>query len=238
MACSLTLTGQVVVGGDGCGCSGSGSGSGGSGQKLQPLSLGCSSSSYGAIGSTDCAVRINSPSEFRPLPGVDSVGLVSLLYVQSDSAVALRWGGSVAKIEGVPILGGATFVGTETFEFTVGSSTAINVLFSAGSFTLAQVADTLNGAAVQAGLGYLPFRLNDAGTALVLSQSKKGESELVGINQPQPLIGFLSIESAGGTNPTEVSVEGTFLSQFNPGISGLEVKGISDISVLAAGEAA
>lgn len=236
MTCKLDLVGQIVIGGDGCGCGGSSSSSGP--QKIQPLGLGCSVT-FGKLESTDCAVAINSPSSFIPLPGL-SLAEVEFLYVQATTEVTLRWGGMFAALTGDAVLGGVTFVGGEVFEFTApnlaGAPLAVTATFVAGNFTLQQVVDIINAAAITAGLGYMPAALNTAGTAIVITGGVKGASTSVGIVQALALIGFSGVVSSSGTDPVETKTQG-FLNQWptGEGVSDVEIKGTANVVVLAGG---
>lgn len=228
MTCELTLQGQLVIGG-GTGCSGT---SGGGATKVQQLGLACAAA-FESIGSTDCPVTISSPSEFVPLP-VGGPKEISLLFVSTTTVMVLRWGGTKGVINGDTVLGGVTFTGGETFVFT-SAGTQVTVTFSAGSFTLQQVRDIINAEAISAGLGYLPITLNDAATALILSSEDRGG--IVSVDTAQSLIGFTTTTSDTGDAPTEASIKGTFLSQFDPAVTGVEIKGSGEVSVLAAGAA-
>lgn len=237
MTCKLDLTGKIVVGGNGCGCGGSSGNSGPS--KMQPLSLGCGAI-FSALQSTDCAVGINSPSAFIPVPGV-SLSSVEFLYLQASSAVTLRWGGTYAAITGTAVLGGVTFVGAEVFEVELpdlaGALVSFETTFTAGNFTLQQVANLINAAAITASLGYMPAALNGAGTALVITAGVKGKGKTVTVLQALALIGFATVNQTGdGTDPTEVRTQ-SFLNQWpsGEGVADLEIKGVAEVTALAGG---
>lgn len=238
MTCKLDLTGKIVIGGKGCGCGGSASGNSGP-TKMQPLALACGAV-FTSLQSTDCAVSVNSPSAFVPIPGVN-LSSVEFLYLQSSSAITLRWGGTFGSITGTQILGGVTFVGGEVFEFSApnlaGTSTNITTTFAAGNFTLQQVVDLINAAAITGGLGYMPAALDSAGSAIVITAGVKGKGVSVTVVQAQALIGFATVGQTGeGTDPTEVRTE-SFLNQWpsGEGVVDVEIKGTADVVALAGG---
>jgi hypothetical protein len=200
---------------------------------MQPLGLSCGAT-FGSLQSTDCAVRVDSPSAFVPLPGV-SLASVEFLYLQASSGVTLRWGGAVAVLTGTAVAGGVTFVGGEVFEFDV-EGTSVTVNFSAGSFSLAQVRDLMNAAAISAGVGFMPVSLDSTGTILSISGNTRAQSATVAVVQALALIGFASVVSAAGTDPTQMKTQG-FLNQWptGEGVSDVEIMGAADVVVLAGG---
>lgn len=232
MACSFEMTGQIVVGGDGCGCSGSGAP-----RKIQPLALGCASGSYGAIQSTDCAVTIQSPSAFVPLP-IGAMSAVEFLFLSGKGSGVLRWGGSVALLTGTQILGTVTFVGGEIFAFEVGG-VLVSTTFLAGARTITQIVNLLNASAVAAGLGYLPASVDSVNSRILIQSLAKSPTSGLEITAALALVGFAALAEAFGVAPTEVAVEGTFLNQWprGAGVSDLEIRGNLDVTVLAAGVA-
>lgn len=235
MTCKLDLTGQIVVGGNGCGCSG-GSGGGSGPQKMQPLGLACGAT-FGTIQSTDCAQRVDSPNDFVPLPGV-SMESVEFLYLQASSAISVRWGGTVALIQGTQVLGGVTFAGGEQFGFSVttgGLAVPYSFIATAGTFTLEEIRNLLNAELV--GQGQAPlFALDPSGTALSFSGPSKGQGTGIAVVIPLASIGFGTATSANGTDPTEVRTE-SFLNQWpsGEGVQDVEIKGTANVVVLAGG---
>lgn len=227
MSCDLTLQGQIVIGGNGCGCSGGGV------TKVQQLGLACSAS-YQAIESTDCPRTIDSSTEFVPLATTEEI---SLLFVQVTNRMTLQWGGSFAQIVGNQVLGGVVLASPEPFQFIVhsqeGEEITVNVTFDAGTYTLKQLRDIINAAAVAAGAAYFPASLTTDGTRLTLVDGKKGLAIEVSI--PLTSIGFPDIATSEGEASTEVNIKGSFISQFDPPIQDLKIKGSGQVSFLAAG---
>ena len=231
--CGLVMSGQIVVGGDGCGCSGAST----SGpQKLQPLELGCANASYSAVQSTDCAVSIQSTSAFIPLPMGD-LNSTEFLMVQAKGSGTLRWGGDVGRLNGGQILGSVTFTGGEVFAFTV-DSLAVSVTFTAGSKTLAQIINFINAEAVGLGSLTLPASLDPINSRILLTGAEKNPTLGIVVTAALALVGFPSQVSGLGVAPAETAISGLFLNQWprGAGVSNIEIKGSLDVVVLAAGE--
>lgn len=236
MTCELSLTGQIVIGGSGCGCSGSPGGN--SATKVQPLGFSCPGQAFGAVQSTDCAVPISSPVDFIPLP-IGALSSISLLFVQTSAEMVLRYGGAKAKLTGTSLGTTVSFAGGEVFAWEAfdefGTKYSASVTFSAGVLTLEQVVNQLNAGAVTASAKVLPASL--AGSQLVLTGINKGAKDGLLIGTALALIGFAATDTTLGEEPTEISINGSFLSQFSPTISDVEIKGVGNVTILAAGSA-
>ena len=130
-------------------------------------------------------------------------------------------------------------MGGEVFDFNIGTAGGgggiVFVVFSAGTFTLQQVRDVINAAAISAGFGFMPCSINEAGTALALSSEGKESGEGITIVVPNAQIGFASATISTSTPPTEVGIKGSFISQFSPAVSDVEIKGIGTVVSLAGG---
>lgn len=234
MACSLTLSGQLLVGGDGCGCS---SGASGSPRKLQPLSLACGAQ-YDAIQSTDCAQRVNSPIAWVDLP-VGALGSVELLYLFTSTAMEVRWGGQVPELTGSQIFASVVFSGGEVFGFSI-EGVEVSVTFTAGTRTLAQIRDILNAQAVAAGVQFMPVSLDASATRLVVRGTSRAVAASVAITTALASIGFAATASDVGADPYLQEVSGIYLQQW-PRTRGaptnFQIRGTGDYVLLVAGTA-
>lgn len=235
--CSLTLSGQIVVGGPGCGCSGSDLS-----QKLVGLGFACSGQIYQAIGGTDCAVPIATAGAagdlFQELPNVSSIGGFQLLAIKSSAKVVLRIGAGPAELLGSGGTFPTLFAGGETFAFTV-DSTPVPVAFLVGDQTAAQVASRINQAAIAAGATFLPAFVQTNGQ-VGLRGVATGSSGLVDITTANATVGFASAAALAEGEGNDLTVNGLALMQFDPSSppERIQISGSANIEVLAAGLAA
>lgn len=235
--CSLTLSGQIVVGGPGCGCSGSDLS-----QKLVGLGFACSGQIYQAIGGTDCAVPIATAGAagavFQELPNVSSIGGFQLLALKSSAKVVLRIGAAPAELLGAGGVFPTLFSGGQTFTFTV-DAVSVPVVFQAGDQTAAQVVSRINQAAIAAGLTFLPAFVQTSGQ-VGLRGVATGDAGLVDITLANATVGFASAASEAHGAGDDLTVNGLALMQFDPGSppERIQISGSANIEVLAAGLAA
>lgn len=235
--CSLTLSGQIVVGGPGCGCSGSDLS-----QKLVGLGFACSGQIYQAIGGTDCAVPIATPGaagdSFIELPNVSSIGGFQLLALKSSAKVVLRIGADVAELLGSGGTFPTLFSGGETFAFKVDAST-VTVTFTAGAQTAQQVINQINASAMLLGVTFLPAFLQSNGQ-VGLRGVRTGPDGLVDITVANATVGFASAAAEAAGAGADVLVNGLTLMQFDPSSppERIQISGSAQIEVLAAGLAA
>lgn len=237
MACSVTLSGRLVVGGDGCGCSG---GSGGGATRQVPLAFSCSGRSYGAIVSSDCAQQVSTPG----LPGDSWVDLLGtgqikgyqLLYLNTRNPLQLRIGAEPATLVGVGASWPVVFGGGDTLALEVDGQ-AISITPTAGSATAQQVATLLNQAAVAAGMGYLPASVDSSGQ-LRITGRKTGIQGGVEITTPLADVGFPTAKAVTGQGQ-DLAVNGLQLLSFADDLPArIQISGQGQYEVLAAGTAA
>lgn len=213
--------------------------------KTLPLSLGCAASlQYQASGGTDCPLRIQTSgaigAEYVPLPGLDAVGVVRLLYVSTTQPVRLRVDAGGARLEG----SGATYpfvaAGGEVFTFAV-DGVSISHTFSAGSYTAEQVRNLLNSEAASAGLLFAPVTVLTSGDnsgQLLISGVKTGVDGSVAVTAALAGIGFASVTSVQGTG-VDLDLEGPYLQTFprTAEVQRVEISGFADVETFVAGDA-
>ncbi len=238
--CSLTLSGQILVGGPGCGCSGSDLS-----QKLVGLGFACSGQIYQAIGGTDCAVPIATAGAvgdvFQELPNVSSIGGFQLLALKTSAKVMLRIGAAPAELLGSGGTFPTLFSGGQTFAFDV-DSVSVPVVFQAGDQTAAQVVSRINQAAIAAGLTFLPAFVQTNGQ-VGLRGTRTGLTGFVDVTTANATVGFPSSVAPAGYasgEGSDVLVNGLTLMQFDPSSppERIQISGSAQIEVLAAGLAA
>lgn len=230
MNCTLVLDGHLSVGGDGCGCT-----DGSMSNTTRGLSLECSSQSFDAIKSTDCAVQIATlgsiGQNWVELP--ITLGMYRLLSLKSSAAVRLRFGAAPAVIAGSGGAFPATTINTSMFAFTA-DAVPVSFAFVGASLSAAQVAAQINAAAISAGLDFLPAAVTDAGQ-LTLSGKKTGVDGSLAITTGIAAIGLPTTVAVKGSG-SDLDVWGAFLIQFSQtGPSRIQISGNAKIEILAAG---
>jgi hypothetical protein len=234
MACQLNLSGNIIVGGQGCGCEGGNT-------KVQGLSFACPYTTFQAVASTDCAVAIATPGapgdSFVELPTSDAIGSFLLLALKSSAPVVLRIGAGEAVLLGSGGIFPTGFAGGELFAFVV-DSVAVNVTFQSGDQSASQVAVRVNQAAVAAGLSFLPMTLQTNGQLKIAGQ-KTGVAGFVDIVTANAAIGFPSAAAYVEGGGKDQRVSGLLLQQFDPSVppARIQISGTAQIEVLAAGTA-
>lgn len=231
MSCQLVLDGHISVGGNGCGCNDSS----GVSSTVRGLSLECSSTSFEAIKSTDCAVQVATlgsiGQNWSELPVL--LGVYQLLSLKTSAAVKLRIGAAPASIPGSAGVFPATTINGSTFAFTA-DAVPVSFAFAGGSLSAAQVANQINAAAVAAGLSFLPAAVTAAGQ-LTLSGLKTGTDGSLAITTGIAAIGLPTTAAVKGAG-ADVDVWGSFLVQFGQlGPSRIQISGNAKIEILAAG---
>ncbi len=230
----LTLTGQIVVGGQGCGCDAGNT-------TLRGLSFACPYSTFAAVASTDCPVGIATPGavgdSFVELPVSDSIGEFLLLSVKSSAPVVLRIGAGAAELAGASGTFPTGFVGGETFSVAV-DGVSVPVVFTSAAQSALQVALQVNQAALAAGLAYLPMSVSSNGQ-LKLAGSKTGVQGSLDILTANAAIGFASAAAESVGAGEDLRVNGLALLQFDASDAPerIQISGSAQVEVLAAGSA-
>jgi hypothetical protein len=235
MGCQITLTGKLVVGGEGCGgCSG------GSPSKQLPLSFACSGKTYGAVVSSDCPQQIQTLGAlgvtWQDLIGVGQIGAYQLLYLLTKTAMRLRIGAAEASLLGNGASWPVVFAGTETFAPVVDGVT-VPVAFTAATRTAAQTATAINQAAVGAGLGFLPASVDPVTGQLRISGRQTGTQGTVTIATALAAIGFGSTSAVAVGSGSDLDVNGLQVLTFEGSTAPtrIQISGQGQIEVLAAG---
>jgi hypothetical protein len=230
MNCQLVLDGHISVGGDGCGCSDSS----GVSNTVRGLSLECSSSSFEAIKSTDCAVQIATlgalGQNWAELP--ITLSMYKLLSLKSSAAIKLRIGAAPARAAGSGITYPATTLNTVTWDLVI-DGTAFTVTFAGVSLTAAQVAAQVNARAITVGLSFLPASVDSNGQLVLTGLATGTQGSLVAA--ALAAVGFPDPVDVAGSG-ADLDVWGAFLVQFGQtGPSRIQVSGSAKIEILAAG---
>lgn len=228
-SCSVTLTGQLVVGGPGCG----GCDTGGS-QSMKGLGFACSALYYQAVKSTECAQALQTAGavgdEFEDLPV--ELEAYHLLYLKSTAPIVARIGAAPAELTGV----GGVFpanLDTQAFAFTI-DAVPVAFAFVGNGLTAAQVALQINQQALADGLNRVIASV--VGGQLVLTGEATGAAAKIEITTGIAAIGFATGASASGEG-ADVPVNGLLLMQFNQqdAPERIQVSGTAQIEVLVAG---
>lgn len=236
MGCSVTLTGKLAVGGEGCGCAGNGAPS-----KQVPLAFACQGLNYGAIVSTDCPVQVQTfgvpGTLWQELPG-GALGSYRLLYLLTKAPMKLRVGAAPAALVGSAAAFPVTLAGGETFTPVV-DGVAVPVTFTSGAKTAAQIATAINQAAVGAGLTTLPASVDVSGQVRIAG-TKTGDQGAIAVTTALASIGFASTSAAAKGAGSDLSVNGLALLQFDEASAPtrIQISGSGMVEVLAAGAAA
>lgn len=230
MTCTLVLDGNLSVGGPGCGCDGEGTSS-----TSRGLELGCTSSAFQAIKSTDCAVQIttlgNPGDAWAELP--ITLSKYELLSLKTAAAVKVRLYAAPAELVGAGAAFPATTIDTDPFEFTV-DGVDVAMTFAGVSLSAVQVAAQINAAAVADGLTFLPASVNSSGQLELHGQATGDDGEIV-ITTGLAAIGFNTGELAEGAGQ-DLDVRGVLLVQFGTeGPERIQISGQTKVEILAAG---
>jgi len=232
MNCQLVLDGHLSVVGDGCGCSDSS----GVSNTVRGLSLECSSQSFEAIKSTDCAAQIATlgtiGQNWVELP--ITLGMYRLLSLKSSAAIRLRIGAAPASIAGSAGVFPATTINGSHLIATI-DGVVVDTTFAGGSLSALQVAAQINAAAIGAGLDFLPAAVTEAGQ-LTLSGKKTGTDGSLAITTGIAAIGLPTAATPIKGSGSDLDVWGAFLVQFGQtGPSRIQISGNAKIEILAAG---
>ncbi len=238
MGCQVTLSGKLVVGGEGCGCSGIG----GAPTKQQPLAFACSGRTYGAVVSSDCDQQIQTlgvpGTTWQDLIGAGQIKAYQLLYLLTKAPMKLRIGAAEAALVGSGAAWPVVFAGGETFTPVV-DGVAVPVSFTAGTRTAAQTATATNQAAVGAGLGFLPASVDVTGQLRLVGQLT-GAQGSVTVTTALAAIGFGSTSLRAVGAGADMNVDGLQVFSFDASNAPtrIQISGQGQIQVLAAGTAA
>lgn len=229
MTCTLVLDGHLSVGGPGCGCSDSDSS-----MTSRGLELGCNSSSFQAIKSTDCAVQIttsgNPGDAWTELPV--TLGKYELLSLKSQGAIKVRLGAAPAELAGDTVVYPVTTIDTDLFAFTV-DDLPVSLNFVGASLTVQQVAAQINAGAIADGLTFLPAFV-ESGQLKLRGEATGKDSQIV-ITTGLADIGFATSDLAEGAGE-DLDVRGIFLLQFGTeGPERIQISGNTKVEILAAG---
>ncbi len=233
-ACSLTLTGQLIVGGSNCGACSDGSGSN---QTIKGLGFACSSIYFQAVKSTECPEALQTlgavGDAFVELPV--ELAAYHLLLVKSSAPVVVRVGAAPAILTGT----GGVFpanLDTQLFAFTQ-DGVPVSFSFVGNGLTAAQVALQINQQALADGVAIdaLPASVNSGGL-LVLTGKNTGVQGSIVITTGIAATGFTTGESAVGEG-ADLNVNGTALVQFDQtnAPTRIQISGTAQIEVLVAG---
>lgn len=234
MTCSVTLTGNVSVGGA-CGCTGFTGGNSTPSSKTMGLSFSCAGTTYGAVNSSDCPITINTAT-FIELPGSDAVGDFQLVSIKSSALVTLRIGASAATVSGVGGSFPTGFSGGEAFDFDI-DGVSVAGTFTVAAQSITDVLSELNQAAVAAGLAYLPFSASTSGQITVTGLATGSDGSVV-VNTTIAALGFTAATTVFGSGD-DLAVSGLFLSQFNSTTAPtrIQIMGTAQVEILLAGAA-
>jgi hypothetical protein len=236
MSCKqVDVSGAITVGQDVSDC--------GDGRSLkqQSLKLGCSSSSFDAVVSSDIPIQITTAGQlgdaFVDLPPTDALSSVELLYVSASAIVRLLLGADVASILGVAGTFPTGFAGGEQLDLLL-DGVSLTVTFTSGAQAAQQCANQINAAAALAGLTYQPAMVS--GGQLLISGAKPGplgSVEIVG-GSGATTLGFTADDTADGLGEIQ-DVKGIFLVEYGRGNAGaparVMISGNARVQVLAAG---
>jgi len=232
-ACSLTLTGQLIVGGSNCGACSDGSSAN---QTIKGLGFACSSLYFQAVKSTEC------PEALQTLGAVGDVfvelpvelAAYHLLLVKSSAPIVVRVGAAPAELIGT----GGVFpanLDTQAFAFSIdGVPVAFN--FVGNGLTAEAVALQINQQALADGVAIDALPAFVSGGLVVLRGKKTGTQGSISITTGIAATGFTTGESAVGAG-ADLNINGTALVQFDQtdAPTRIQISGTAQIEVLVAG---
>lgn len=238
MSKTIELIGQLVVGG---GCADS---CGGASIKTQVLGLRCAGSYFESVVSTDTPIEVSTPgaigAAYVDLPVTGALDSIEFLYVHAAQPVRLLLGAGPAVVRAAGAVYPTGFTGGEGLAL-VFDGIAVNVTFTSGAQSAAQVAGQINAAAAIVGLAYLPASVSSGGQ-LVLSCALPGALGSVQVVSGTALaaLGLVAGTAVGAGEVVEFL--GTFLTEFGRGQPGapsrVMVSGQARLEILAAGSPA
>lgn len=243
-SCSLTLTGNIVVGGDACGACVGGVGSSAA-RKVQPLAFACPGVTFAKVVSTDCPSSVDSALAFVPIPGDGELSAYQFVYIRTNQAMTLRLDAEGANAQGATGTFPTGFGGGETFSFrydtrqTDGSFVVdftVAVTFTAAAQSAQDVANEINAAAALLGQPAIASVVNGQ---VLLTDPKRGADRKWTNVTPNATIGFAAGIAERIGKGEEIPIQGIFMAEFGASstLSRIEVKGSGTIEVLAAGAA-
>lgn len=177
---------------------------------------------------------------FEDVPLLEEFTAIEFLMLQTNAEIIARINAAAATLLGVGGVFPTTFVGAETFNFTV-DGTAIAVIFTAAAQAAQDVVNEINAAAALLGLTAMPARVDTSGQ-IALTGVLTGTAGTVVVTggTGAATIGFPATPSAVGGGD-DVRVQGLAMIEFPrfPNApTRIQLSGVAQVEILAAGRSA
>lgn len=231
MACSVELTGKMVINSGACGSSCSGSSTG---TKVQNFGLSCAvGTSYDAVQSSDCKVFTATNNLFQPLPNSENFSEIQLLSVLSDTSYTLRLNAAPAVLVAVGGSYPTGFQGGEGILFRVNTTQVVG-WFTVDDQTVTDVVRRINSGLALAGADGIAQAVERSGQVAIVTTGT-GPDQYLEMITGSVQLGLIEETTASGS-ATDIPAAGNFFTQFGTGeVTSVEIKINGQLSTVVAG---